>query len=152
MSGQSNQHHTAQICVNGQVVTAIFDAGLQRSADYCSLCGAKTITECQTCTSPIEGNDWGAYRRPAFCLKCGKPFPWTDATMKAARDLAAIELQDGDRNELADIIENLVVDTPQTTVAATRFKRIRATPAIAEGFKTILISVVTEAAKKRMFG
>jgi hypothetical protein len=28
----------------------------------------------------------------------------------------------------------------------------RATPAIAEGFKTILISVVTEAAKKRMFG
>jgi hypothetical protein len=74
--------------------------------------------------------------------------------MKAARDLAAIELQDADRNELADIIENLVVDTPQTTVAATRFKRMmeRATPAIAEGFKTILISVVTEAAKKRMFG
>jgi hypothetical protein len=73
--------------------------------------------------------------------------------LQAADELAQIELSKAECGELADIVENLVRDTPRTTVAATRFKLMMAkvSPAVAEGFKTILVSVVTEVAKKAMF-
>jgi hypothetical protein len=71
----------------------------------------------------------------------------------AARELAQLELSEVESNELADLIENLVKDSPQTTVAASRFRRImsKTTPAVVEGFKTLLINVVTEGAKRVMF-
>jgi hypothetical protein len=67
--------------------------------------------------------------------------------------LAEIELERADLNGLADIIENLVRDTPQTMVAAARFRRMlaKASPIAVDGFRTILVNVITEAAKRAMF-
>ncbi len=91
--------------------------------------------------------------KPRYCGGCGQPFPWTETALSAARQLAEIELAQAEQNELADIVEKLVRDAPQTTVAVTRFKRImaKAGPAVADGFKAILVNVVTEAVKKAVF-
>jgi hypothetical protein len=122
-------------------------------ADFCPTCGAKTITACQRCNAPIPAQTFQIYTRPAFCTKCAVPYPWTESAIKASDDLARLEMAEADRNELADIIENLVADTPQTVVAASRFRRLmgKVTPVVAEGFKAIMINVATEAAKKAMF-
>ena len=109
------------------------------------------------CGEPIRGRYWRSssqtppYFRPAYCTNCGKPFPWTQAAIQAAVDFSReVELSEMDRIELPQLIENLVRDTPGTTVAATRLKRAfegAGTAAVA-GFKTILTEVVSEAAKK----
>jgi hypothetical protein len=57
------------------------------------------------------------------------------------------------RNELPDIIENLVRDTPRTAVAATKLKKMfkPALPFISEGFKAILAEVITESAERMIW-
>jgi hypothetical protein len=50
-------------------------------------------------------------------------------------------------------LPDLVRDSPQTTVAASRCRRLiaKAGPLAVDGFKTILVNVVTEAAGKILF-
>jgi len=94
------------------------------------------------------------YSRPAYCNNCGRAFPWTTAAVAATKELAIeADLSEMDRNELPDIIENLVRETPRSSVAAARMRRIleKAKPWASEGFKTILIEVVTEGAKKMIW-
>jgi hypothetical protein len=89
---------------------------------------------------------------PPFCVDCGVPFPWTKARLDAARELAMEldALTSEERNSLAKSLDDLVRDTPRTAVAAIRFKKIaaKAGTTAAGGFKDILVSVITEAAKK----
>ena len=100
----------------------------------------------------MESHGQHYYRRPSFCHKCGKPYPWTEATLRAAQELSdEIEgLTHAERNVLKRSLDDIVRDTPQTTVAATRFKRLAAKSgkAAAEGFRNILIDVVSGTAKK----
>ena len=74
--------------------------------------------------------------------------------MSAASTLAdELELPEADAVLLKGTFKDLVSDGAHTAVAASRFRRImsKAGPLAAEGFKTILVNVVTEAAKKIMF-
>ena len=83
----------------------------------------------------------GLRARPAFCFKCGKPHPWTKASLEAALELAAevISFTPGERAEFAKSLPDLVADSPKTTVAATRFKRlmIKAGTGAAAGFRKL---------------
>jgi hypothetical protein len=89
---------------------------------------------------------------PGFCINCGDPFPWTQARLQAARELALEleELEDQDRKVLEESIGELVEDTPQTMVAAVRFKKIVAKVgrSAALAFRELLVDVVSETAKK----
>ena len=71
----------------------------------------------------------------------------------AAEYAIAVELSELDRTALPDLIENLVRDTPKTTVAVARMEKIleKAGPIVSEVFRTILTSVITEAAKKQLW-
>jgi hypothetical protein len=55
-----------------------------------------------------------------------------------------------ERQSLRASLDDLVRDSPHTTVAATRFKRIagKAGKGAADAFKEILIGVISETAKK----
>ena len=89
---------------------------------------------------------------PSFCHGCGTAYPWTQARLMAARELAfeLVALEPDEREALAKSLDDLVRDTPRTALAATRFKRLaaKAGSTAASGFKDILVSVVTETAKK----
>jgi hypothetical protein len=70
----------------------------------------------------------------------------------AARELAfeLSALEPDERDVLAKSLDDLVRDTPRTALAATRFKKLaaKAGSSAASGLKDILVSVVTETAKK----
>ncbi len=159
MNGDDQRHYTAQICLNGHVVSRELENYPGVEEDYFSKCGARTVTACQQCREPLRGECryagfGGVYDRPDYCFKCGKPYPWTEAELKAANDLAEeSELSESDAKSLKATFPDLVSDSAQTTVAASRFRRLvtKAGPLAADGFKTILVNVVTEAAKKIMF-
>ena len=74
---------------------------------------------------------------------------------KAASELTELQegLTDDEKALMKKSIDDLIRDTPQTTVAAHRVKQLAAkagTTAL-DGFRTILINVVSETAKKILF-
>jgi hypothetical protein len=92
---------------------------------------------------------------PGYCTKCGKPYPWTTATIAAATELAdELEgLADEDRVTLKENVSDLLTDTPRTEVAATKVRKVlkRIGPAAFEAIRAVLINVVTEAVKRNLF-
>jgi len=76
--------------------------------------------------------------------------------MQAAQDL--IDLQDGlseqERDTLKRSVKEIMTDTPQTAVGATRLKLFlsKATKAVAGPLRDILVDIASEAAKKALLG
>ena len=93
---------------------------------------------------------------PSFCKDCGAAFPWTTSKLQAARDLAQEleEISTEDRDILIKSLDDLVKDTPQTSVSAIRFKKVVAKIG-KEGaslLRDILVDVVTRTAKGLIWG
>lgn len=151
----------AQVCLNGHTINAALNSTQESDQRFCDKCGARTTTACQDCGAGIRGRYVrsrfvGPYVPPNYCHGCGKPYPWTDATLGAARELAdeLDHLTPQEREILKGSLDDLVADTPRTALAATRFKKLvaKAGPVVAEGLRELLIGVVTESAKKMIWG
>lgn len=151
-------YDTAQICTNGHCITASLVNHSEFGQQFCSKCGAATISNCPDCNVPIRGHYWGgvmnltSYLVPSFCHNCGKPYPWTQATLKSAQELSdeLENLTEDEREQLKKSLDDIVKDTPQTAVAATRFKKLAAKAGqnAAGMFKEILVNIISESAKK----
>jgi hypothetical protein len=125
---------------------------------FCDKCGAPTITNCQNCDTPIRGGyhsdfiGFFDYTPPSFCHDCGKPYPWTEAKLKAAQELTDLleDLSPEEREILKKSFDDIVRDTPQTTVAATRFKKLvaKAGKVAAEQLRELVVDIASETAKK----
>jgi len=158
-------YDTAQICLNGHMINASTTFFPIHNSEFCAECGASTITKCPKCNADILGKFHGTGIQPVsvptptvrkFCSNCGFPYPWTESRLKAAHDLAneISELRGDDRDILTQSIDELIKDTPQTQVAAVRFKKImpKVGKEIADAFREILIDIVSETAKKMIWG
>ena len=153
-------YDVAQICRNGHVITSSYNRLPQFRQPFCDKCGGPTINECPACKKPIRGEYFtpdvfalgGEWPAPAFCLYCGRAFPWTQARLDAARALAdeTEGLNDEERALLKKSLNDLVSDTPNTPLAAQRFKRLvaKAGKGVADTFHKVLVDVLSEAAKK----
>ena len=157
----------AQFCKNGHFITGYAASEPERKQRFCQTCGAETICACPKCGTKFEGavhnaaiagRPVAAFTRsttpPPFCRECGLALPWTAQRLQAA-DLADLQqgLTDDEKVLLKKSLDDLIRDTPQTTVAAHRLKQIgaKAGKSALEGFRTILIDVVSETAKKILF-
>lgn len=157
-------YDVAQYCREGHLITSMAGSYPQHREEFCGKCGAATITECPECGTSIRGyyhvsgviGGFADPPRPSFCTSCGKPYPWTVAAMDAAREMAdEVEgLEPDEREALKGTIDDLVRDTARTPVATTRFKRLvgKAGTEAASGFRDVLIAVVTDAARKGIWG
>jgi hypothetical protein len=153
-----DMYDTAQVCLSGHRITSRYETRPEYRQDFCTTCGQKTITACANCGAKLRGSlheGWGSLSEepiPAYCRACGRPYPWTEALLKAARELAdeMEELSADEREQLKNSLDDLVSDTPRTGLAVVRFKKLvaKAGQAAAQGMKQILVSVATEAAKK----
>jgi hypothetical protein len=78
---------------------------------------------------------WGSKSPIAHCSNCGKPYPWTLRQLAVAVGLVNEEglLGEEDKRLSTASIPDLVIDTPFTVLAVTRFKRI--VYSLGEGFK-----------------
>jgi len=157
-------YRTAEVCPNGHTSTSSVDQNPELSEKFCSECGEATITACPSCGSAIRG-DYDvegvvsigfSYEPPAFCHGCGQSFPWTSRKLDAAVELVEI---DGSLSaeELADFrseLGYLVKDSPRTQVASVKFNGVmsKVGASIAGGVKEIVVGVLSEAAKKAIWG
>jgi hypothetical protein len=153
-------------CLNGHYVTALtvlanwsrMEAMMAEQEHselpkFCTTCGAPSIGECQHCKAPIKvrGRSSG---RPAYCGGCGRPFPWTEKALSAAKDYTD-ELEQFSPEEKATLkatFDDLTSDTPRTPLAVSRFKKfmVKAGPVAQTAFLKMFEIVVTEGTKKMM--
>lgn len=157
-----NWYDTAQICIEGHPINCMSVSSPEHNRKFCRKCGAKTITNCENCSAPIKGfyhDPWASrpgnlswFTPRSFCDNCGKPYPWTEAKLKAARELADLleELKPEERELLKKSFDDIVRDTPQTAVAATQFKRLAAKvgKTVAEELRKLVVDIASETAKK----
>ncbi len=153
--------HVAQICRNGHLVLGSLQELPQFRKSFCEDCGAPTIEQCQTCSWPIAGpgpNAWmgggGPYKPPRYCGECGKPFPWTETALTAAREYAddLDQLSPEEKATLKGTFDDLTIDTARTPLAVNRLKKFIAKvgPVAGGVLQKIVETVATEAAKKAM--
>ena len=156
-------YDVAQICLNGHVINDSVKKYPQHNKKFCDKCGAATIINCPNCNAEIQGKyhvegvivGFSHYTAPAFCPDCGEPYPWTEAKIQAAYDLAQEleNISDDDKKILIQSINDIVKDTPRTTLAATRFKKIlsKTSKPIVNAFRDILVDIVSETVKKLLW-
>ena len=163
MTSLDDSHYdVAQICENGHVTNSMAQDYPASNQDYCDKCGDPTIMACSSCQTAIRGfyhvpGIFGSehYSAPAFCYKCGKPFPWIPAGLRAAEDLAdeLDDLTSDDRESLKKVLPDLVRDTPSTRVAEARFKKImrKVGKGGCASMRSILTDIVSEVVRKTIF-
>ena len=157
-----NGYDVAQICLNGHVINSSSASSPLHNKKFCDKCGAQTITHCQYCDKSIQGYYHspyiiiGSYNKPNFCHECGKPYPWTEAKLSAAKELSDEfeNLSPHERETLKKSLDDIIIDTPHTPVATTRFKKLmaKAGKVAADSLKEIIIDVASEATKKAIWG
>ena len=155
-------YDVGQVCLNGHGITGDYSANSEFAENYCSRCGAQTITQCLNCKSHIRGyydHEGGViaipnFDVPAYCYKCGEPFPWTETALQAAKELTdEIEgLSEGEREKAKGSLVEITRDTLQTELAVVRVKKLlaRAGPTIGQALKEIIVAVATEGARKQL--
>lgn len=160
MSG--SYYDTAQICMNGHAITSNASHS-EMLSKYCIKCGEKTIKSCQHCNSKIRGYfhvpgviSLSQYIPPKYCHECGKPYPWTETSLMAAKEFAEDldNITPEEQETLKKSLDDLVKEGPRTVVATSRFKRIvsKAGTGAASTFRDILVDVVSESVKKGIWG
>lgn len=161
MSG--DWYDIAQICINGHVATKYYKSAPEKGQKHCEKCGAPTITNCQSCNTPIRGflhlggiNYSSDYNPPNFCAECGKPYPWIEARVQAAHELAeeTENLSAEEKDILKKSIDELIIDSPRTELAVTRFKKLllKIGEPTAYALRTLIIDIASETAKKLIQG
>jgi len=87
---------TMQVCLNGHVITDRFNTSPQFRKNFCTECGEKTITKCQSCGTDIPGDiiyesivvlgGFGSVA-PKICSNCGNKFPWFELRKKQDQEV-----------------------------------------------------------------
>lgn len=153
-------YQNATICKNGHIISRS-DANAEK---FCSKCGELTYSDCQNCGAPIRGLPeipgvtiigHRDYDLPHYCYECGTPYPWTQLILDNAVELLSldIDLSDDSKNLIKNAIPSLIVDSPSTPVAITKYKKgvSSASEMLKNAFRQLLIDVVCEAARKALF-
>lgn len=152
-----------EVCLNGHQLS-VTKKDTANPVPFCSKCGEKVISVCQECNAPIHGwleNDRVTYigprkkDRPSYCSECGKPYPWTSLVLHSAVELLALDenLSEHDKQLIKTAIPDLLVDTPKTKVAETKFKKgfSMASSTIKNSLYNLLVDVLSDTAKKSIF-
>ncbi|WP_434346679.1 DUF2321 domain-containing protein [Myxococcus virescens] len=162
-AGNSDDGHSgydvAQICERGHVINSSSVRSPQFNKKFCTKCGAATRTTCAQCNAPIQGEYHSAgvihvgfkMNAPAHCHQCGAQHPWTIANIKAAQDLVDMsDAPDAEKTALKTSAPDLLVDSPQSQVAASRWKKFFAGTGkqVADVGRQLLVDVASEAVKK----
>lgn len=160
--------YAQSVCLNGHQASDNVSWGVQTTG-FCDKCGTKLISICPSCKNPIPGsidpNDYNSdvfilsgptvTPVPKYCNSCGKPYPWTQSAIDSAKELIEMsELDSTDKESFNESIPDLLVDTPKTKLAITKFKiyTSKIGSGIADGLKEVLVDVVSETVKRAIWG
>lgn len=158
-------YETAQVCLNGHVITDNYERSPELRKSFCIKCGQPTIIQCPSCNANIQGDYHvegvvclraSEPTAHAYCHNCGKPYPWTETNLKAISELLELDeqLQKSDVEIMKDILPDLITDTPKSKVAEAKYKIVmrKAGKATTEAVKELIIGIASETIKKSLFG
>jgi len=134
------QYAIQQVCENGHKITGCYKVDKladmlninEKPKEFCQDCGAATIIDCPSCGNEIQGDklkvNYGTSDVvkssivPSYCVKCGKPYPWTEKMIIAAIQVfAELGVQE---STIDEDMHNIAKDIPQATPSAIRIERI----------------------------
>lgn len=152
-------YDTAQICLNGHVISQMAVSYPDQRQPFCEKCGEPTVMECPDCGAAIRGHyhvpgvvGGFDYDRPGFCHNCGEPYPWTKRAKKAAAQLASQDesLSDDEVGAFENDVDKIIRDTPQAKASAGRVKKLLSKMAsrTASEVREIIVDIASESAKK----
>lgn len=152
-------YDTAQICLNGHIITSSAKESPKQLKKFCDKCGQKTITSCTNCNTEIRGYyiipnvfyPGGLDKAPGYCHECGQPYPWTESAFEAIKELIEISsVADAEKASVIKDLSDLAVETPRTKVAASKMRIFlkKAGKEVASGIRDIIVDIASEAAKK----
>lgn len=156
-----DRYHVAQLCLNGHVINQSSDEYPENNEKFCSNCGQPTITACPSCKTNIRGYfdvegvlSISSMDTPSYCHECGKPYPWTEANLNAARELIELDeqLNDEEKRSFKDILPDLVVETPKSRVAVVKMKNFLQKSGSASAIRAFIIDLASETIKKMING
>jgi hypothetical protein len=156
----------AAVCARGHVQDSHLDrgrvsvAGSHVSRAFCGTCGAKIMTVCRACNSPILGLIRGlvapGWRPTGFCWNCGTPYPWATRQQRVAQLYNLIDEEDLDEADRLTVVEQIaVLSAPEDDVSNERRagagEKVRQlAPKAWEAALPVLQSVLTAEAKRRL--
>ncbi|MBS1994695.1 MAG: DUF2321 domain-containing protein [Cyanobacteria bacterium SZAS LIN-2] len=157
------EFRTAEICPNGHASTSAADQHPELREKYCSQCGEATMIACPACRAPIRGEyhvegvfSISEFRPPAHCHNCGQAFPWTKRKVSGAIELLEVDgsLSPEELQQAHTDLATLTRDTPKTPAASARFKKTmhKVGSSVAAGVRDIVVDVLSETAKKAIWG
>jgi hypothetical protein len=157
-------YRVAEVCPNMHVSTNSADTSPELREKFCSQCGEPTMTQCPSCKASIRGYYYvegvitlgRGYEPPSFCYSCGSAFPWTERKIASAVELIEVgaNLPAEELEQFRADLTELTKDSPKTQVASIRFKKVMAKvgTSVASGVRDIVVDVLSEAAKKAIWG
>lgn len=157
-------YRVAEACPNGHISTSSADQYPELREKFCSQCGEATTTQCPNCTASIRGYYYvegvlsfgETYEPPAYCYNCGGSFPWTERKVASAVELVEVgaDLTPEEIQQFRTDLTELTKDSPKTQVASLRFKKVmtKVGTSVASGVREIVVDVLSEAAKKAIWG
>jgi len=161
----------ALVCLGGHLLNDRVRGDPSRNQDQCPTCGSEAISACPGCREPVPGFHYAqGYDRaspsfpggralaapPRYCPACGRPFPWTERAMSAARqvirEMAALDLHE--RDQLRRSIDHIIRQTPQTPQAVRRINDAlsRIGGESAEGLRELFLSIASAEIKEQLVG
>lgn len=156
-----SQYDVAQICLSGHLVNEATRKSPHFSSNFCKKCGQPTIDQCPLCKAHITGRYHATGTPsipspvspvPLYCHGCGKPYPWTQATLDTAMELVSeeAELTPEEKSSIVENLPHIITQTPRTPLAATKVRAIleKMSGVGKEGFKQLLSDITTESATK----
>lgn len=158
-------YQTALICLNGHMIDDSIELSLHYGHSinkFCKKCGARGISECQHCHTPIQGHylavnvlSLSETPVPAYCHNCGKPYPWTEALINEAEKIVSFsnELTDDEVAQLKKYIPDLLIEQPHTISSALATNKIldKAGNGIKSAFKAKFADILTTKALEFIF-
>jgi hypothetical protein len=155
------------ICKNGHILTDQADTH-NLNQNFCATCGTSIISQCEHCHKDIKGRPRyisvidpgfgyfdGYVPRPAFCIHCGKSYPWTEKATDAIREIIGFSnaLSDAEKADFQRIVPDLVVETPRSQMAILKFRTYtsKAGKEVGKMLWDILKDITSEAIKKAIF-
>lgn len=153
------EYMNAAVCRRGHSNSS--DLRLKEPAPRCAECGAKVLTQCESCSGRIRGRCQSPgviatkpYSPPDFCDLCGSPHPWASRQARIYELENILDEQDldpADRlfiHEQLDVLRQPDVSEEEQRERWARIKKIA--PGFVEAGGRIIESVVSATIKAQL--
>lgn len=152
--GDGAWYDTMQVCTNGHLITRYAASQPEGKQDFCSTCGAKTITACAGCNADLRGHRhvpavFCADRAPPpdYCIGCGIALPWQAAKLENMAEVLHLSgVSEGDIDIVKAALPDITRETPKSDAATLRVKAILKT--VGKETYDMALKVVTDVASE----